>query len=358
MISVIGSGPAGGYLSYLLAGKGKQVSIYEEHNLVGSPIQCTGFTTSLLGDIIDLKKEFLVNRIGNIHIKTPGGEEYIKLKEKNVVLNRTAFDTYLTNLATQNGAVLYTGHKFVGMDKGKIRLETRDGVKIVESGVVVGADGPVSSVAKEAGLFGKREFWIGAQGIIKGNFDPDMFSVYLGDVCPGFFAWIVPENEKIARVGLATKNNPKIYYDRFVADKGKQIGMQGGIIPVYNPRIKTQKQNIYLLGDAATQVKSTTGGGIISGMLCAQALCEALVYDKDYEKLWRERLGKELYMHRVLRNALDKFSQKDYDELLGVVSNERVKEVLGRYDREFPSKLIFRLLISQPKFLKFISKVF
>lgn len=358
MISVIGAGPAGGYLSYLLSNKGEEVNIYEEHSLVGSPIQCTGFTTNLLGEIIDLKKEFVLNRIGKITVKTPGGQEYIKLKHKNIVLDRGGFDRYLSEIAQENGAKLYTGHKFVGINEDKIKLETKDGVKFVKSDAVVGADGPVSSVAKETGLFEKREFWIGAQGIIKGNFDKDMFTVYLGDICPGFFAWVVPENEEIARVGLATKNNPKMHYDKFVADKGKQIGMQGGIIPVYNPSIKTQKGNVYLLGDAATQVKSTTGGGIISGMLCAQALCEAITNKKDYEKLWRKKIGKELYMHLLLRRVLDRFSEKDYDDLLSIVSNKSVKEVLGRYDREFPSQLMFRLLIRQPKFLKFLVKVF
>jgi len=358
MISVVGAGPAGGYLSYLLSKGGEEVNIYEEHNLVGSPIQCTGFTTNLLGDIIDLKKELVLNRIGNITVKTPSGEEHIKLEHKNIVLDRGGFDRYLSEIAQENGARLYVGHKFVGLDGDKIKFETKQGTKFVKSDFIIGADGPVSSVAKEVGLFGKREFWIGAQGIIKGNFDKDMFTVYLGDLCPGFFAWIVPENEEIARVGLATKSNPKLYYDKFVEDKGKQIGMQGGIIPVYKPNIKTQKGNVYLLGDAATQVKSTTGGGIISGMLCAQSLCDAIINKENYENLWRKKMGKELYMHLVLRNALDKFSQKDYNDLISIVSNKSVKEVLGKYDREFPSKLIFRLLIKQPKFLKFLGKVF
>ena len=40
---------------------------------------------------------------------------------------------------------------------------------------------------------------------------------------------------------------------------------------------KTKKDNIYLVGDAATQVKATTGGGIIQGLKAAQALTNSIL---------------------------------------------------------------------------------
>ena len=39
MITIIGGGPAGSYTGYLLAKKGFDVSIYEEHAEIGNPIQ-------------------------------------------------------------------------------------------------------------------------------------------------------------------------------------------------------------------------------------------------------------------------------------------------------------------------------
>ena len=45
MITIVGAGPAGSYLAYLLAKQGEKVIVLEEHSAVGSPVQCTGIVT-------------------------------------------------------------------------------------------------------------------------------------------------------------------------------------------------------------------------------------------------------------------------------------------------------------------------
>jgi len=62
MISIIGAGPSGSYLAFLLAKSGKKVQIFEEHSSVGRPVQCTGIVTSSISRFIRLKKEFVINR--------------------------------------------------------------------------------------------------------------------------------------------------------------------------------------------------------------------------------------------------------------------------------------------------------
>ncbi|MEM4264021.1 MAG: NAD(P)-binding protein, partial [Candidatus Woesearchaeota archaeon] len=42
MISIIGAGPVGSFAAYLLAKAGFEVSIFEEHEKIGLPVQCTG----------------------------------------------------------------------------------------------------------------------------------------------------------------------------------------------------------------------------------------------------------------------------------------------------------------------------
>ena len=55
MIDIIGAGPAGNYLAYLLA-KDHEVNVHEEHAKIGTPIQCTGILTSHLHDLIKISK--------------------------------------------------------------------------------------------------------------------------------------------------------------------------------------------------------------------------------------------------------------------------------------------------------------
>ena len=72
----------------------------------------------------------------------------------------------------------------------------------------------------------------------------------------------------------------------------------------------TQKDNVLLVGDAAGQVKATTGGGIVFGSLCAKiAAVSAKNYldgkNLDYEKSWKSRYGRALDAHRAVRTLLD-----------------------------------------------------
>ncbi|MBI2660085.1 hypothetical protein HYX07_02895 [Candidatus Woesearchaeota archaeon] len=50
---------------------------------------------------------------------------------------------------------------------------------------------------------------------------------------------------------------------------------------------------------------------------------------------------------------LNKFSDEDYDKLLGLMSQEKVKKVLKKYDRDTPIPLVANLLLREPRFLHF-----
>src|SRR3989344_8997191 len=68
MVSIIGGGPIGNYTAALLAQKGYEPTVYEEHDVIGKPIQCTGIATIYLGDILNtltekVPKDFTINII-------------------------------------------------------------------------------------------------------------------------------------------------------------------------------------------------------------------------------------------------------------------------------------------------------
>ena len=67
-VIIIGAGPAGCYAAYLLAKKGRDVSIFEEHSKIGLPVQCTGITTAQLKNIIELDRKFIINKIDTARI--------------------------------------------------------------------------------------------------------------------------------------------------------------------------------------------------------------------------------------------------------------------------------------------------
>ncbi len=366
MINVIGAGPTGSYASYLLAKEGFEVSLFEENSSIGRPVQCTGIVTGAFKDIIDVKDEFLINSVDTARVHSPGGASVdFRLERENLIICRTSFDRYVASMAAEAGAKVHLSHKFTGLgNNGSIKVldnKTRE-TKILPNNILVGADGPNSSVAKAAGIYGNRRFWYGAQATLKGKFEKNVFEAYLGSIAPNFFAWSVPENEYFTRIGLAVESGPNAYFKKFLkhigADEKDVADYQGGLIPMYNPSVKTQAGSTYLVGDAALQVKATTGGGIIQGMLAAKALANSIKNNLDYEKEWRKSLGRDLYASHLIRKLFNKFSDYDYNLLLSIVKKEKIKKMIEHHDREFPSKLAASLLFREPRFLYFAKILF
>ena len=358
MVSIIGAGPVGNYLGYLLARDGFNAKIFEEHKTIGKPVQCTGIMTFYLSSIlknINAGEDFVVNNINETAVYSPDGNSVdIKLK-RNYIVDRASFDAYLGELAASEGAEIIYVKRFVDLkqNNGAVKLAFNAN-SFHEDDFLVGADGPFSQVAKSVGIYGDRKFALGIQARMKMNekIDPNVVEFFLGE---GYFGWLVPEDERIARVGTASNDRAKYYFDNLKKIRdGEILEWQSGPIPVYNPKLRTEKNKVFLVGDAATHVKATTYGGIIPGMMASEELFSAIKYGKNYQKLWKRRIGKELLLHLLMRKILDKFSNKDYNKLISMVNKESVKNIISEHDREFPSKIVAKLLIKEPRFLGYL----
>ncbi len=363
MISIIGAGPAGGMLAYELAKAGQEVQIFEDHKCVGAPIQCTGILTESFLNIMEPKKEFLVNTIKRISVNSQNKSTTLEMKKKDFIVNRTDFDSYFIDKAIDNGAKLFLNHRFLDFDSKKNIMKIRDtkqnSLKEIKTDILVGADGPLSSVAKSAGIYGKRKILIGIQAVMKTECDKEKFDTYFGSSFPKFFGWFVPEDENTARVGLAAYENSRNHFDSFIKRfDGKIIEMQGGPIPVYDKNIQIQKSNVFLVGDAAAQIKNSTGGGIVFGLIAAKTLADCIINKKDYQTEINKKIGRDLKTHEMIRKILDKFTDKDYDKLIELVNQQKVKNILENYDREFPSKFAAKLLSTEPRFMLYARKLF
>lgn len=354
MISIIGAGPSGCFLAYELAKAGFDVHIFEEHKEIGIPVQCTGLVTKELFDLVPLKKEFLVNKLNAVQVIAPN-KSSAEIKVNEFLLDRHKFDNYLLTKAIKAGANIHFSHRFIEYNNQnkKAILKNDNRIKKIKTRILVGADGPLSQVAKSAGIYGNRKFFIGMQATVKANFEKHTYQTYFGNIAPGFFAWIVPESQKTARIGLATRHNTRNYFENFLKDKGKVIEKQAGIIPIYNSAQKTQKNNTYLLGDAATFCKATTGGGLIAALKSAQILADCLKNNKNYSFALK-KLRRQLWLHAIIRSTLDRFSAEDYNTLVKLINKPRTKIYLSNNSRETPASLIIKLLLTEPKSLYFI----
>jgi len=354
-IAIIGAGPIGCYAGYLLAKNGHEVSIYENHAQIGLPIQCTGLLTSDFDQFNLPMESFLVNTFSKVEVYSP--KHKLEVKQKEYLVCRNKFDNFFGNLAKKEGAKIHLNHSFQGKE-GKeliIKDSAKNNEKRISPDIVIAADGPLSPTAKAYEMYHpKRENYFGVQALVEGKFNPTAFKTYFGvSVCPELFAWVVPESETIARVGLGMRKNSRAYFDQFMKEQGFTVKeMQAGTIPVYHPAQKLQKDNCYLLGDAAGFVKATTLGGLVPGLKQAEILADCIHNNKNYGHEVKP-LAKRLRLHLTVRRILDKFSDNDWDKLVGYINQPKVQKVFEKYTRDNPVPLLTMALLKEPRFLRF-----
>ncbi len=358
MISIIGAGPGGSTAAELLAKQGHTVDVYEEHAEVGMPVACTGIITGILEEHLQLPKRLIVNVPEKARIFAPSGK-FVDIKLKNdVILDRAGLDQLLADRARKAGAVYHLRHRYRGHStNGNIAMGIEDlekkELKEIETDLLVGADGPYSRVAKHAQLNQGRKYYAGLQytATVENENIIEFYPLDRG------IAWVVPETSDTAKVGIATEKQPYEVFDKFMKWRfGDKYGVllgerQAGAIPLYDPRLRTQRDNVYLVGDAAGMVKAPTLGGINQSIISGQSLADAIKHGADYEKIWRGRMGRDLYLSLLIRKMLNRSSAQDINKLVALFQRPSVKQVLEQVERDVPSKFAFKLLAKEPRLL-------
>jgi digeranylgeranylglycerophospholipid reductase len=359
-INIIGAGPAGSYSAYLLAKRGYDVNVFERKSVIGEPVQCTGILSDHFTTIMQPKDEFLENTVTKARIFAPNGN-YAEAKiKKNYVICRKKFDNYLADLAKSEGAKLHMNHSFSSLETQgnmvKIKINHKGNAVFSESDKLIGADGPLSSVAKAAGLYKNRVNLIGTQ------IEAKMLNENVVEFFPyiGCYAWIVPKNEETVRIGVVSYKDSAGLFKRFAKEKlgedyeKKILEHQSGVIPLFNPKVKTQKKNIYLNGDAATFVKATTGGGINQGLMGAQILSDSIAKSKNFDFAWRQKMFNNLFFHLLAHKTMTRFRDSDWNSLVDTFSEGKMRSILYNESRDRIVSMLIRTIAAKPTLLKYM----
>ena len=113
--------------------------------------------------------------------------------------------------------------------------------------------------------------------------DPGELEIYFDQrLAPGGFAWLVPTRDNRGLAGLLTHQRPEWHLNKLLSSlkaQGKITSTE--VIPGYGaiplrPLPKTYADRILVVGEAAGQVKPTTGGGIYYGLMCADIAADTL----------------------------------------------------------------------------------
>jgi digeranylgeranylglycerophospholipid reductase len=343
-VAVIGSGPVGSRAASQLAGMGYSVGVFEKRSDIGQKPCCTGIVSRECVCKYEIPQSVIFKPLNSASLISPSGHtiRVSKPQPQAYILNRSAFDLDLAFKARSKGAQYFLNSRVEEVlfppDKVKLSVNTGSGISQYEAKIVVFASGFKSTLIKYLDL-GCIDYCVaGAQAEVEIN-DLKEVEVYFDQtLAPGYFAWLAPISENKCLAGLLTRQSPgKRLRDWLVRLESKGRLKPGtpairyGGIPL-KPLPRTFADRLLVLGDAAGQVKSTTGGGIYFGLLCADIAADTIHKSfrngdysarslSDYEKNWHKKLSRELRTEYLARRLYEKMSNKHIDSLFSRVKS-------------------------------------
>jgi len=378
---VVGAGPAGSAVARDVASRGFSVLLLEEHSVIGQPLHCSGLVTPRTLTLANVGEQVVQNEIQRAVIQSPLGKE-LPIGGGRVyalAIDRVRLDQAMAGQAQESGAELIVSARFLELERvnGLVRASVeRQGRRTrVLTKLLIGADGAQSRVAKQLGVHRPYKTVIGLAAEVRAKeAATDQVTVLMDkDVAPGWFAWVIPLGDGRLRVGTGTANGlkPADSFRRLRARLPQYfngdpiLGMAGGRIPLWSP-MRLYSDNVLLVGDAARQVKPTTGGGVYMGLVgakhAARVAVEALqredfsaAFLSRYQKAFMADAGDELKRGADLQRLFAALSNAHLERLLARLRSERLAGLINNYgDIDFPSRLLCELLRAAPSLAAFV----
>jgi geranylgeranyl reductase family protein len=368
-VVIAGGGPSGLFAAKRLAENGLEVLVVEKKPAVGLAVNCTGIIGREIFERFSLPSGSRLGEFREVRMVSPGDLSltYRHPEPFALVVDRGKFDQELAGEAQAKGASIQTGLEVIDIVPGKAGVKVqacgRQGDSVVLSArMAIVATGINLKLHKKLGLGIPRGRLFAAQLEAPGNGD-GFPTIYTGtDFAPGGFAWAVPSGEGKVKYGLVTGKNPKHSFGRFMARHFKdylnpselqsvqyKAIAQGMASPIFGP-------GVISLGEAAGQVKTTTGGGIGYGVHCAEIASlmiagilksgrPTIVGLADYQRQCRKTLHKEIRVGLFARRVWSQLDDADIERIFRIAQDDGIIPLIQeKGDFDWQSDLILALL--------------
>jgi digeranylgeranylglycerophospholipid reductase len=369
-VIVVGAGPAGSYIAYELASSGHDVAVFEEKSAPGLNVCCTGIISTECFQSLDLGMDGILTGVNSAKFFSPSGR-CLRLQTKNVqayVVNRFLLDKAIASKAQSQGARYFFSCPVIDIVPGKDNLQAvtlhSGASETFSARAVVLANGFKPKLPRKLGLGTIKKFLVGAQAEIEAK-NVDELEVYFSqEIAPGAFAWLVPIAPDKAYVGLLATSQARLHLQEFLSNlfnqgrvTSREVQIEQKAVPLGNLD-HSYGDRVLVIGDAAGQVKPTTGGGIYFGHLGAKiaagVLDEALNSDNlttshlsRYQKQCKAKMGKELSRGYRARWAYTKLSDRQIEGIFSALDSSGMAEALinsSDFSFDWHSKLIWTVL--------------
>ncbi len=338
-VAVIGAGPAGSYVASLLAAAGHDVLVLDRRRTEDLAPLCTGVVGLPYVEMLELENDVILAQAMSASVHSPFGRR-LRVTSSRVqacVLDRVLLEQRLRQRAVASGAEMHEGITVSQIERegGRHLMRgLREGRREVFSArALILASGVGPALAGQAGLGVPRSYLVGAhmEMVMDGVIETEVHA--LADIAPGAFAWLVPIGSQRVRVGVLAARSAAQLTERFLDRPAVRKRVRSRLTPLMQRPIpvaastRTYADGAVSIGDAAGQVKPTTGGGLYFGAIAARAAAgvtgEALVKNDlcsgalaAYQRQWRSAFGRELRNGALARAIYNHLSPQRVDGIM------------------------------------------
>ena len=356
-VVIVGGSAAGLYTAATLARGGRDVRVLESKSGFEPESRTLIVTDHFRNQLGASAGTSILNEIRRFELFTDGRSAQIALSKPDLIIERAKLIPALAEEAQQAGAKVSFDSRFLSLSPNSrgLHLEVESGGRREElhAASVVGADGATSRVAKTAG-WPPIETVPLVQAIVRLPKDCPLDTTrvwFVPDDTP-YFYWLIPESPERAALGIIGEGtDTKKRLARFLEKKQMEpLDWQGAQIPVYRKWVPVKRRvgngDVYLVGDAAAQVKVTTVGGIVTGFRGALGVAQSILRNRTGREL--RTLRRELDTHWLIRRTMHHFQQEDYSRLVDLL-NSGTRNTLSEITRDESARLLWTVLRRQPR---------
>lgn len=333
-VLIVGLGPAGAAAAASAAKAGARVLAVDRRSEPGSPVQCAEFVPAALASETRAVAQSAVQEIAAMETYLGTAPALRTPDFRGVMVDRALFDATLVAEAQAAGAEVETGVALHGIAAdGAVHL----GERVLHPRVVIGADGPRSTVGQIAGLANRH--FAEARQISVPLFVPHAATdIFLRPDYMGGYGWLFPRGG-VANLGLGVvpeaSDRLKPLLDALHGELVRQgrVGLSatkltGGRIPVggvVGPVGHAGPLPVLLAGDAAGLTHPITGAGIsaafLSGRMAGEAAADLAAgagdaaedYAEDIHDLYGPSLALAVRRREDLMASYDRGGPTDAD---------------------------------------------
>lgn len=324
--------------------------MFEAKGAIGSKVCCTGIVSRECFELFCPDDSVVLRKTSSVKFFAPSGR-YLRLEMDTVqayIIDRATFDMALAKRAMETGADYFLGNKVTDLlvrgSSCQVEVNSHGQREVFQAKAMVIASGFRSTFPQRLGMARINTFVLGAQTEV--NTELSKVEAYFdGKLTPGGFGWLVPTGDSRGLAGVMSKHDAyssvtrllsklsaegKISLDSF---ETRQKAIPLGCLP------RSYGDRVIVVGEAAGQVKPTTGGGIYSGLLGAEVAADTLHQGfllsdlssrqfSHYQKKWRAKIGDDISLGRWARIIHEKLSPGQMERIFDIIASVKIHEQL------------------------------